>query len=131
VQYYNDSKATNTDSAIKALETFPDHIVLLAGGDDKLTDLTVFMRLVVERVDELILVGDATARFRKAALAQGFEAAHIHEAGYSMPQAVKLAHGIAHAPQVVLLSPACASFDMFSDYEERGRVFKKLVKELK
>ena len=131
VPYYNDSKATNTDSAIKALETFPDHIVLIAGGDDKLTDLKVFMKLVVERVDELILVGNAAERFRKAALDQGFEAAHIHEAGYSMPKAVELAHELAHAPQVVLLSPACASFDMFGDYEERGRVFKKLVRELK
>ena len=130
VRYYNDSKATNTDSAIKALETFPSHIVLLAGGDDKLTDLTAFMKLVRERVDELILVGDAAKRFREAACAQGFAAGHIHEAGYSMEKAVELAHTLAKAPQVVLLSPACASFDMFDGYEERGRVFKKLVRAL-
>ena len=129
VAYYNDSKATNTDSAIKALETFAGHIVLLAGGDDKMTDLTDFMQLAVGRVDELILLGNAAARFREAALQQGFAAEHIHEAGYSMEKAVELAHDLSRAPQVVLLSPACASFDMFSGYEERGRVFKELVRQ--
>ena len=130
VVYYNDSKATNTDSAIKALETFDQHIILLAGGDDKMTDLTDFMQLVVERVDELILVGNAAARFRQAAVTQGFAAAHIHEAGYSMEKAVSIAHSLAHEPQVVLLSPACASFDMFDGFEQRGRVFKDLVRKL-
>ena len=127
VPYYNDSKATNTDSAIKALETFPKHIILIAGGDDKLTDLTDFMALVKERVDELILVGDAAERFHEAAVRNGFSEEHIHEAGYSMERAVELAHGLAHAPQVVLLSPACASFDMYGGFEERGRDFKRIV----
>ena len=129
VAYYNDSKATNTDSAIKALETFAGHIVLLAGGDDKMTDLTDFMQLVVERADELILLGNAAARFKKAALQQDFAVEHIHEAGYSMEKAVAMAHELARPPQVVLLSPACASFDMFSGYEERGRKFKELVRQ--
>ena len=127
VPYYNDSKATNTDSAIKALETFPDHIILLAGGDDKLTDLSEFMGLVKERVDELILVGDAAKRFYEAAAAQGIPEEHIHEAGYSMEKALEIAHGMARPPQVVLLSPACASFDMYSGFEERGRDFKRIV----
>ncbi len=74
VKYYNDSKATNTDSAIKALETFAGHIVLIAGGDDKGTDLTDFLNLVKERVDYLILVGDAAARFKTCAEASGFPA---------------------------------------------------------
>ena len=130
VMYYNDSKATNTDSAIKALESFADHIILIAGGDDKLTDLTDFMTLVKNRCDELILVGNAAERFKKAALDIGFEAMHIHEAGYSMEKAVKIAHNLAEVPQTVLLSPACASFDMFTGFEERGRVFKDLVKSL-
>lgn len=130
VPYYNDSKATNTDSAIKALESFDGHIVLIAGGDDKMTELTDFMALVKQRVDELILVGDAAARFKEAALQAGFPEEHIHEAGYSMEKAVKTAHGIAGIPQVVLLSPACASFDMYTGFEERGRDFKRLVKEL-
>ena len=68
VKYYNDSKATNTDSAIKALETFDGHINLIAGGDDKLTDLTEFLKLVNERVDNLILVGDAAERFKADAI---------------------------------------------------------------
>lgn len=130
VAYYNDSKATNTDSAIKALESFDGHIVLIAGGDDKMTDLTDFMTLVKERVDELILVGDASARFKENALKLGYPAEHIHEVGYSMEEAVKKAHAIAGPPQTVLLSPACASFDMYDGYEARGRDFKALVKAL-
>ena len=126
VKYYNDSKATNTDSAIKALETF-EHIVLIAGGDDKKTDLTDFMKKVCERVDALILIGDASLRFRDAAAAAGFPEDQIYAAGYSMPQAVQFAHAIAMAGQVVLLSPACASFDMYPDMAHRGRDFKRLV----
>ncbi|MBR6013267.1 MAG: UDP-N-acetylmuramoyl-L-alanine--D-glutamate ligase [Selenomonadaceae bacterium] len=127
VKYYNDSKATNTDSAIKAMETFAGNIILIAGGDDKLTDLTDFLKLVKERVDYLILVGDAAERFKKSALENGFDAEKILEAGYSMKKAVELAKNISHAPQVVLLSPACASFDMYDNFEERGKDFKKIV----
>ena len=130
VRYYNDSKATNTDSAIKALEAFVGHIILIAGGDDKLTDLTEFMALVHARVDELILVGDATERFAAAAVAAGITAEHIHRAGYHMEEAVRIAHELAAPPQTVLLSPACASFDMYGGYEERGRDFKRIVNEL-
>lgn len=130
VPYYNDSKATNTDSAIKALESFDGHIVLIAGGDDKLTDLTAFINLVKERVDELILVGDAAARFKENAIKDGYPEEHIHEVGYSMEEAVKKAHAIAGPPQTVLLSPACASFDMYEGYEARGCDFKRLVHEL-
>ncbi len=127
VKYYNDSKATNTDSAIKALETFAGHIVLIAGGDDKGTDLSDFLKLVNERVDYLILIGDAAARFKTCALDKNFPADRILEAGYSMEKAVELAKKISRPPQVVLLSPACASFDMYSDFEERGRDFKRIV----
>ena len=129
VKYYNDSKATNTDSAIKALETFDGHIILIAGGDDKGTDLTDFMQLVKARVDELILVGDAAARFKQAAIDNGFDNKKIHEAGYSMDKAVEIAKSIAHSPQVVLLSPACASFDMYDGFEARGKDFKRIVNE--
>ena len=127
VKYYNDSKATNTDSAIKALETFAGHIVLIAGGDDKGTDLTEFLKLVKERVDYLILLGDAAARFKACALEKNFPPEKILEAGYSMERAVALAKEISQPPQVVLLSPACASFDMYSDFEERGRDFKRIL----
>ena len=126
VPYYNDSKATNTDSASKALLTF-EHIILIAGGDDKMTDLTDFMALVKQRVDEFILVGAAAMRFRDAAVAAGYPEDHIYAAGYSMPRAVGFAHALAHPGQTVLLSPACASFDMYHNMAERGRDFKRLV----
>ncbi len=129
VMYYNDSKATNTDSAVKALETFPNgHVILIAGGTDKLTDLTQFMRLVKERVDALILIGAAAARFRREAEKNGVTP--IYDAGASLAKAVDLAHSIAKPSQVVLLSPACASFDMFDGYEQRGKAFKHLVNAL-
>lgn len=130
VKYYNDSKATNTDSAIKALETFSGNIILIAGGDDKMTDLTDFLQLVKARVDNLILVGDAAARFKAEALKNNFPAEKILEAGYSMEKAVELAKNIAKNPQVVLLSPACASFDMYDGFEQRGKDFKKIVNAL-
>lgn len=128
VPYYNDSKATNPESTIKALESFAGHIILIAGGHDKHTDLTALMDIAKEKADHLILVGDAAARFKEAALKSGIVS--IHETGYSMEAAVKLASELARFPQVVLLSPACASYDMFDGYEERGRVFKALVHEL-
>ena len=130
VKYYNDSKATNTDSAIKALETFDGHINLIAGGDDKLTDLTEFLTLVNQRVDNLILVGDAAKRFKDDAIKNGFNAEKIFEAGYSMEKAVDIAKKISTPPQIVLLSPACASFDMYDNFEERGKDFKRIVNEL-
>lgn len=130
VTYYNDSKATNPEAANKAIATFP-HIILIAGGDDKNTPLDEFYALVNERVDNLILVGDATKRFKEEALKHNYPEDKIYEAGYSMQEAVNYAHKIAKVPQVVLLSPACASFDMYEGYEARGRDFKRLVNELK
>ncbi|MBU2702990.1 UDP-N-acetylmuramoylalanine--D-glutamate ligase [Sporomusaceae bacterium BoRhaA] len=125
VPYYNDSKATNPESSIKALEAFAGHIVLIAGGRDKNTDLTEMMLLIKEKVDHLILLGEASARFKEAALLH--EIANIHEAK-TFADAVNLAYKIATPPHIVLLSPACASYDMFKSYEERGTVFKKLVR---
>lgn len=127
VPYYNDSKATNTDSAIKALETFDSHIILIAGGDDKGTDLTEFMNLVKERCDALILIGDAAERFKVAAIGVGFDEKNIRLVGYDMEKALAAAKEIAKKPQIVLLSPACASFDMYRNFEERGKDFKRIV----
>ena len=129
VTYYNDSKATNPEASEKAVATFP-HIILIAGGDDKKTPLDEFYSLVKQHVDKLILVGDGAARFKAEALKNGYPAENILEAGYDMAKAVQLAHDCAKAPQVVLLSPACASFDMYDGYEQRGRDFKRLVNEL-
>ena len=128
VPYYNDSKATNTDSAIKALEAFSKgHIVLLAGGHDKLTELEPMMALVKEKCDALILLGAAKERFYEAAKAAGVGNILL---ATSFEDAVDKAYAMAEPPQVVLLSPACSSYDMFKNYPERGRYFKKLVNAL-
>lgn len=125
VPYYNDSKATNTDSTIKALEAFKDgHIILLAGGHDKLTPLEDMMQLAREKTDALILLGAAKERFHEAALKCGVKNIILAD---SFEDAVNKAYAIAKKPQVVLLSPACSSFDMFNNYPERGNCFKKLV----
>lgn len=128
VPYYNDSKATNTDSTVKALEAFENgHIILLAGGHDKLTPLEPMMEVIKEKVDTLILLGEARERFNAAAVACGVP--HIMLAD-SFEEAVNMAYKLAQPPQVVLLSPACSSFDMFKNYPERGRCFKNLVQGL-
>lgn len=128
VPYYNDSKATNTDSTIKALEAFENgRLILIAGGRDKLTPLDEMMQLAKTKVDTMILLGEAAERFKEAAKKAGI--ADIRMAG-SMREAVELAHKIAAMPQTVLLSPACASFDMFTGFPQRGRCFKEIVAEL-
>ncbi|MDR3349235.1 MAG: UDP-N-acetylmuramoyl-L-alanine--D-glutamate ligase [Acidaminococcales bacterium] len=128
VKYYNDSKATNPESAIKALEAFADgQVILIAGGYDKMTDLTEFMRLAKQKTSLLILLGKARERFYEAALRAGIKNIII---AASFEEAVLKAHGQAEEKQVVLLSPACASYDMFKNFEERGRYFKELVRKL-
>lgn len=124
VPYYNDSKATNPDSTIKALEAFDGHIILLAGGHDKMTPLEPMMQLIKTKTDVLILLGEAKARFYAAAVAAGVQ--DIRQVA-TLDAAVALAHEIASAPQVVLLSPACSSYDMFENFPARGRYFKNLV----
>ena len=126
VTYYNDSKGTNVDASMKALEAFPQgHLILIAGGYDKKTPLDDFMALAAKRVDTLILIGDAAERFEAAAKKAGIQ--DIRRTGYSMEGAIMLARKIAKAPQAVLLSPACSSFDMYDNFEQRGRVFKGIV----
>lgn len=127
VSYYNDSKATNTDSAIKALESFDAPIVLIAGGKDKMTDLTDFMNLVKVKVKELILIGEAAQRFAEAAVKVAVP--HLHRAD-SMEEAVALSQKIAESGDIVLLSPACASFDWYARFEDRGDHFRRLVEKL-
>lgn len=124
VKYYNDSKATNPESAIKALEAFPKNVILIAGGYDKLTDLSEFMTIIKKKTDALILLGKAKDRFASEAKRLGVENILLAD---SFEAAVEKAHEIAKEPQVVLLSPACSSYDMFNNFEERGRYFKELV----
>ena len=129
VPYYNDSKATNTDSAVKAMEAFKDgHVILLAGGHDKLTDLTEFMQVAARQTDALILLGEARQRFYEAAVKNGVK--NIYMIDGSFDDAVNKAASLAQPPEVVLLSPACSSYDMFDNYPQRGRYFKELVRKL-
>ncbi len=128
VPYYNDSKATNPESAVKALEAFAGNIVLIAGGKDKLTDLSEFMALAKEKTSLCIFLGEARERFSREAQTAGV--GKIFLAG-TFEEAVEKAHSFAKPPQVVLLSPACSSFDMFNNFPERGRYFKQLVKTYK
>lgn len=129
VPYYNDSKATNTDSAVKALEAFKNgHVILLAGGHDKMTDLMDFMDMVKKQTDAVILLGAARQRFYEAAVKQGVQ--NIILCDGSFEDAVRKAASIAQPPQVVLLSPACSSYDMFDNFPQRGRVFKQIVRTL-
>ena len=127
VTYYNDSKATNTDSTIKALESFTEPLILIAGGKDKMTDLDEMMALVKTNVKELILIGEAAQRFAETAVKAGV--AHIHRCE-SMEEAVLLSARIAEEGDVVLLSPACASFDWYARFEDRGDHFRRLVERL-
>ncbi len=128
VSYYNDSKATNTDSTIKALEAFENgHVILLAGGHDKMTPLEPMMELVKKQTDALILLGEAKERFYESAVKCGVTNIYVVQ---SFDEAVQKAYELAEAPQVVVLSPACSSYDMFNNYPERGRYFKKLVNAL-
>ena len=127
VTFYNDSKATNTDSVVKALDAFDKPVILLAGGHDKMTPLEDFMNVVKENTKEVIFMGEAAERFESVATKVGVT--NIHRA-QSMKEAVELGYKLAEPSDIVLLSPACSSFDWYSCFEERGDDFKKCVKEL-
>lgn len=123
IEFYNDSKATNPEASLVAINSFNNtDVVLIAGGRDKNTDLTEFCQAIKEHIKTVILIGEATERFDKNLRKNGFE--NIYKET-SMQSAID--RSIELNPNVVLLSPACASFDMFSGYEERGKVFKDYV----
>ena len=124
VEYYNDSKATNVDATIKALESFPANIHLILGGKDKGSDYSVLNDLLRQRVKRVYTIGAAAAKIESQI--QGAEVVHAE----TLENAVKQAAGSAERGDVVLLAPACASFDQFRNYEHRGRVFKEVVQEL-
>ncbi|MGD0508470.1 MAG: UDP-N-acetylmuramoyl-L-alanine--D-glutamate ligase, partial [Terriglobales bacterium] len=125
VDYYNDSKATNVDATIKALESFPVNIHLILGGKDKGSDYTVLNDLLRQRVKRVYTIGAAAAKIESQI--QG--AAEIDHAE-TLENAVRRASESAAAGDVILLAPACASFDQFHSYEHRGRVFKEIVHSL-
>jgi UDP-N-acetylmuramoylalanine--D-glutamate ligase len=122
VKYVNDSKGTNVGAVLKSLESFVNPVVLIAGGRDKAGDFSLLRNLVKERVRALVLIGEAREKIKKALgnLTKTFLAEDLTEA-------VQISQNIARKGDVVLLSPACASFDMFADFEDRGRQFKKIV----
>ena len=128
VRYINDSKGTNPDASIKGLEAYSQPIVLIAGGRNKGSDFTGFMRVVKAKARVMVVVGECAHELLEAAQTVGF--GDVLKAS-DFSEAVKLASQAACPGDVVLLSPACASWDMFKNYEERGRLFKEIVKGLR
>jgi len=125
VEYYNDSKATNVDATIKAIESFPGNIHLILGGKDKDSDYTLMNDLLRKRVKRVYTIGSAAEKIR----------AHVQSAVEVLPcktldNAVDRAHDLARSGDIVLLAPACSSFDQFENYEHRGRAFRALVERL-
>jgi UDP-N-acetylmuramoylalanine--D-glutamate ligase len=125
VRYYNDSKATNVDATLKALDAFPGRILVILGGKDKGSDYTVLQKPLRERAILALLIGAAADKIEK----QIAGSVAIERAG-TLERAVEAASLAARSGDAVLLAPACASFDQFENYEQRGRVFKELVRSL-
>ncbi|MGB5930736.1 MAG: UDP-N-acetylmuramoyl-L-alanine--D-glutamate ligase, partial [Cyclobacteriaceae bacterium] len=126
VQYVNDSKATNVDSVWYALDSFTVPVVWIAGGVDKGNDYSQLDRLVSEKIKALVCLGTDNSKLKKY---YGDKVATIEEAA-SMKEAVRKASELAAAGDAVLLSPACASFDLFKNYEDRGDQFRTEVSSL-
>jgi len=123
ITFYNDSKATNPEASIVAIDSFNNvDVALILGGRDKNTDLTEMCNSINKHINTVLLIGEATERFEKNLIKNGFSNIIKEE---SMEKAIDKA--ISLKPDVVLLSPACASFDMFKSYEHRGEVFKEYV----
>jgi UDP-N-acetylmuramoylalanine--D-glutamate ligase len=125
VSYYNDSKATNVDATLKALESFPANIHLILGGKDKGSDYSVMNDLLRQRVKRVYTIGAAAEKIER----QIGDAVEIFPAG-TLENAVRRAATTAVHGDVILLAPACASFDQFQSYEHRGKVFKEVVQAL-
>ena len=123
ITFYNDSKATNPEASIVAIESFNNlNVALILGGRDKNTDLTEMCNSINKHIKTVILIGEATERFEENLKKNGFNNIMKERSlESSIDKAISL------EPDVVLLSPACASFDMFSSYEHRGEVFKEYV----
>jgi UDP-N-acetylmuramoylalanine--D-glutamate ligase len=125
VRYYNDSKATNVDATLKALEAFSGKILIILGGKDKDSDYTLLKNALGEKAILALLIGAAAEKIEK----QIAGSVAIERSG-TIQRAVEAASHAAQPGDVVLLAPACASFDQFENYEQRGRIFKELVHQL-
>jgi UDP-N-acetylmuramoylalanine--D-glutamate ligase len=124
VAYYNDSKATNVDAAEKAIDAFEQPLWIILGGKDKGSDYTVLREKLVAKARALLLIGAAAGK-----IAEHLDGLPMIRCG-TLARAVEYAAAHARSGDIVLLAPACASFDQFSSYEHRGTVFKELVKAL-
>jgi len=125
VRYYNDSKATNVDATLKALEAFPGRIIVILGGKDKDSDYTQLRSTLHEKAILALLIGAAAEKIEHQ-----IDGSVAIKRAETIERAVEFAAQTAHAGDIVLLAPACASFDQFQNYEHRGRVFKDLVHQL-
>jgi len=125
VDFFNDSKATNIDAALKSIMSFDKKIILILGGRDKGGDFSRLKKQIKKRVKKIIVIGEASAKIIKAL----GKHAEIEEAS-SLKQAVGWAFELSKPGEVVLLAPACTSFDMFDNFEHRGRVFKDELQNL-
>jgi len=124
-KFINDSKATNVDACKRALETFPPPIILIMGGYDKGSPYKPLASLIKEKVTALVLLGQAASRIEKELIGS----APIYRAE-DMRDAVELSYSLSQPGSSILLSPACSSFDMYSNYEKRGKDFKRWVREI-
>jgi UDP-N-acetylmuramoylalanine--D-glutamate ligase len=125
VEYFNDSKATNVDATLKALDAFPGNVVLILGGKDKGSDYKILRKALRSHARLALLIGSAADKIE----AELGGVIPVERAG-TLARAVETASRHAQPGDTVLLAPACASFDQFENYEHRGRVFKQLVREL-
>jgi len=126
VRYFNDSKATNVDATLKALDAFPGRILIILGGKDKGSDYTVLQQPLREKAILVLLIGAAADKIEKQ-----ITGSVAIERAVTLGRAVEIAAQAAQPGDIVVLAPACASFDQFQNYEHRGRVFKELVHQLR
>jgi len=124
VEYYNDSKATNVDSAIKAIENENGSAILIAGGYDKNTDFTPWVQHFTGKVAQVILIGETAGQIIDTCNRLGYTS---YTQASSLKEAVETAKKLARVGNKIIFSPACASFDMFKNFEERGDLFKEYV----
>ena len=127
VRYYNDSKGTNPDAAIQAIRAMPGPTVLIAGGYDKHSEYDEWIEAFGAKVKYLVLIGQTRDKIAECARSHGFTDIMYAE---DMPEAVRVCAAYANAGDNVLLSPACASWGMFDNYEQRGEIFKECVRNL-
>ncbi|MBO4885777.1 MAG: UDP-N-acetylmuramoyl-L-alanine--D-glutamate ligase [Clostridia bacterium] len=132
VKYIDDTEGTNADSTVKAVQAMRVPTVIILGGSDKKNDFTELCGEIVKSgfISHAVLIGQTARQFEETLLRAGYPARNIHHAAHDFRGAIELSRALAKPGGAVLLSPACASFDMFHNCEERGDIFKDIVKGL-